>query len=387
MIGSAAHRFTFFAIVLGLSPLHVEAASFAATSLSDTVDAAPGDGICADDSGRCSLRAALMESNALRGPDSITLSAGTYLLSIAGTGEDAAATGDLDIRDDLSISGVAADATIIDGGAPVDRVFDIVPRGPIGPLVTIRGVTIQHGDPRVGGVDDSGGGIEIGDPNLLGRPALHLQDVVIRDCQATFGGGIFNGFGATVSILSSTIGPVNVAQFGGGIYTRDQRPFSLVNSTVSGNSAVAGGGGIDSFFHATVTLTAVTVTGNFAVSGSGLLREQGSGSVFLSDTIVADNGGAGTDCGGRPVSSRGNNLASDDSCNLTAPTDLPNTDPQLGSLALNGGHTPTHALLPGSPAADHIPLATCQRVDQRHVRRPQPQGRENCDIGAYESDQ
>ena len=54
-------------------------------------------------------------------------------------------------------------------------------------------------------------------------------------------------------------------------------------------------------------------------------------------------------------------------------------DPQLRN---NGGFTTTHALLPGSPAIDQIPLEACDSTtDQRGVKRPQGS---QCDIGAYE---
>src|SRR5438128_12398148 len=74
-------------------PAH--AASFTVNSTVDAVDAAPGDGACATLLGQCTLRAAVQETNALPGADIITLPAGTYTLSIAGAGEDAAASGDL----------------------------------------------------------------------------------------------------------------------------------------------------------------------------------------------------------------------------------------------------------------------------------------------------
>ena len=53
------------------------------------------------------------DANALPGPDVINLPAGTYTLTIGGTGEDAAATGDLDITSELTISGAGAGTTIV----------------------------------------------------------------------------------------------------------------------------------------------------------------------------------------------------------------------------------------------------------------------------------
>src|SRR5438874_7850918 len=71
----------------------------------DSVDVSPGDGVAQDSLGRTSLRAAIMEANALAGADTINVPAGTYALTRAGANEDAAATGDPDITGDLSIVG------------------------------------------------------------------------------------------------------------------------------------------------------------------------------------------------------------------------------------------------------------------------------------------
>jgi hypothetical protein len=50
-------------------------------------------------------------------------------------------------------------------------------------------------------------------------------------------------------------------------------------------------------------------------------------------------------------------------------------------LANNGGSTPTHALLEGSPAADGAGPG-CPATDQRGISRPQGL---RCDIGAFEA--
>ncbi len=75
----------------------ISAATFTVDSTTDSVDALPGDGLCADASGSCTLRAAIQETNALSGADTIILGPGTYLLTIPGNSEQNAATGDLDI--------------------------------------------------------------------------------------------------------------------------------------------------------------------------------------------------------------------------------------------------------------------------------------------------
>src|SRR5215217_60704 len=61
------------------------AAEFTLTSFDDDIngdfdDDTPGNGQCADINGRCTLRAAIEETNALAGADTITLPAGTYTL-------------------------------------------------------------------------------------------------------------------------------------------------------------------------------------------------------------------------------------------------------------------------------------------------------------------
>ena len=91
----------------------------------DTVDSNPGDGFCTDAQGECTLRAAIMEANNLVDPDVIVLPAGTYTLTIGGSGENQAMTGDLDITSKLTIVGAGRDLTTIDGNKGVvnDYVF------------------------------------------------------------------------------------------------------------------------------------------------------------------------------------------------------------------------------------------------------------------------
>jgi hypothetical protein len=112
------------------------------------------------------------------------------------------------------------------------------------------------------------------------------------------------------------------------------------------------------------------------------------GQLMLANGIVAKNphGGDWFIYSG-PILSRGYNLDSDGSCNLTGPTDRPGVDPLLVPLQNNSGPTFTHALLPGSPAIDAIPWGTngCGTTligDQRWPARPQAAGG-RCDTGAY----
>src|SRR6516165_8377355 len=54
-----------------------------------------------DATGHISLRSAIMAANARGGSNKVLLPSGTILLQIAGPGEDAGATGDLDISGNL----------------------------------------------------------------------------------------------------------------------------------------------------------------------------------------------------------------------------------------------------------------------------------------------
>src|SRR5205085_2252272 len=109
----------------------------------DVVD--PNDGVV-------SLREAVLAANASVGvPDTINLPAGTYVLTRVGADEDAAATGDLDITDRLTIVGSGAAATAIDGNLS-DRVFDLR-----SDALTLSRLTVRNG--RVTGPTAVGGGI------------------------------------------------------------------------------------------------------------------------------------------------------------------------------------------------------------------------------------
>ena len=92
-----------------------------------------------DATGHISLRSAIQAADAKGGSNNIILPSGTFTLTIAGAGEDASATGDLDINDNLTIKGKSSASTIIDGNN-LDRVFQI-----LGGKVSISNVTIQHG--------------------------------------------------------------------------------------------------------------------------------------------------------------------------------------------------------------------------------------------------
>ena len=243
-------RFLFFAFLYCSIPFVSYGASFAVNVTTDTQDTNSGDGVCSDPSGNCSIRAAIMEANALPGADIINIPAGVYLLSIVGSGEDLGLTGDFDITSDLTIIGVSALNTILNGDS-LDRVFHILNGG----VVDISGIEIREGFANPG----NGGGI-------LNEGVLSLIETHVSQnaCELNTGGTSAGGFGGgvsnegTLTIDQSTIffntsrggkgnngvtgggGGGSSPGFGGGIYNGPSGSITMVNSTVSGNQAIGG---------------------------------------------------------------------------------------------------------------------------------------------------
>jgi hypothetical protein len=114
--------------------------------------------------------------------------------------------------------------------------------------------------------------------------------------------------------------------------------------------------------------------------------------VTVRNSIIAGNtGSSGADCytDHYGILSGGYNLiGSTDNCSVSAAagdvTGFSYASLHLGPLQDNGGPTPTHALLGGSPAIDAIPGCNgAPATDQRGVLRPQGTA---CDTGAFETD-
>ena len=210
-----------------LSAAMVSPATFYATSLTDAV--APG-----------TLRQAVIQANATPGADTIMLRAGTYRLTLAGADEDAAATGDLDILQNLTIQGAGAMQTIIDASALGDRVFDAR-----GANLVIKNATI------LGGRAQQGAGVSMVDGNLT------LQNCRLIDNIAA---GVDEGNGE-----------------GGGIYHENgslvvRRTRFIGNQAMGAAAAVDGGfgrGGAISLHAATAAISKSTFSNNRASGGVG----------------------------------------------------------------------------------------------------------------------
>ena len=285
------------------------AVTFTVNTTTDTNDATPGDGLCADTGGACSLRAAIEETNALPGADIVKIPAGTYLLTLTGPGEDASATGDLDITDDLTLSGIDAASTVIDGNNS-DRVIHI----PGAATVQISKVTIQGGNPPGGctGCTNNGGGIlnhgnlRIMDSTVSGNTSklasgidnwgsLSVEfSVIDSNTGASYGGGIRNTAAASLNIINSTISNHTVGEIGGGI--ANEGITTITNSIIRGNSTTGNlrsGGGITNAIGGTMTINDSTISANTATSNGKAGAISNGGILTIRRSTLSGNATSG----------------------------------------------------------------------------------------------
>ena len=271
-----------------------------------------------------------------------------------------------------------------------------------------------------------GGGITnfISNPNNPSSATLILTDCTLDDNTNLYGGGIANGListdgndaipGGTITINRCTISN-NKALFSGAGISNLLGTVSLTNSTISGNliesQGPARGDGWSSIYDTgggcinlgQMTIDNCTICSNTSTGGGGIYTIDTSSdpgdiniSTRIKNTIVAGNQAAtGPDCSGL-FSSYGYNLVGSlpgDPAEYTfneeenPGTDIFGQNPNLGSLADNGGPTFTHALQAGSPAIDK---GSCSKIDGSPVSKDQrgeirPHLADGfCDIGAYE---
>ena len=220
-----------------LTATQANAATFTVNTTADLVDIAPGDGVCRATSPvpsneACSLRAAIQESNALPGPDVILLPAGVYRLTIPGKGEDAAATGDLDIVDDIEIEGSGLPMGNLIDGHGLDRVFDVV--APV--KVLISGVNIAKGNPGLG---EDGGAIWNMGQLVVKNARIYLNAALPASGNPAYGGAIYNFDGGDVKLMDTSL-LVNFSYAGGGLLNLGSA--ELTRATISSNKSTLGGG-------------------------------------------------------------------------------------------------------------------------------------------------
>jgi CSLREA domain-containing protein len=433
-MGFPGWRVMWAAFLVSVSAVPVMAQTFVVNSQADGVDAA-ANGVCetANGNGICTLRAAVMEANAVSGATILVPNGYDVVLTVPENGS--AAGGDLDLSATMTISSPLGARPTIRMGSIGSRIFEIGPDI----VVTLRRLQIRTAtaNNQLGGcisaagtlvledsslsdchslaINETGGGAlySTGTVNVvrstitdshaqgpggcvLGTGSLSIVDSTLSGCGATLGGGIYS---ATNGRLTRSTVTGSSATRGGGIYATGT--YRIVSSTISGNSASGSGGGISNA--ATMSLHNATVTRNRADSDSDGAGDGGgvenTGSFSFVNSLLANNFETASfmsgylvvigECLGT-ISSQGNNvvyLYSGSHCTING-TPPAEGDPKLADLADNGGYTATHIPLAGSPAINQGAIGGCTdvignplTVDQRGVKVPIGT---RCDIGAVE---
>ncbi len=277
----------------------------------DAPDAIPGDGVCSaagdTEHAICTLRAAIMEANALRGPDIVRLPPGGYALSIPSVGGDDPATGDLDVDTTLTLEGTGefAGETYIYPDAP-HRVIEVA----AGARVRMSRLTIESGDGSApGGGIANAGRLTLSNCNVISSrsessgggiyntQALVLEDTYVESNSAGGdGGGIANDGGRVVieggAVRQNasddgsgggvwSLGPVRLREvrfefndapngFGGGLY--NDYVLDVTDSSFEGNEAYVGGA-IANLGES--HLSGVALTRNQAALAGGAIENEG----------------------------------------------------------------------------------------------------------------
>lgn len=248
---------------------------------------------------------------------------------------------------------------------------------------------------------------------VTGNSTVNLSSLTISNGNtASFGAGIYNGFGCTLALSNCAVvanisgdnggGVANNGSFtaynctfannsaaftGGGIYTY-AGPVALLHCTVVSNStSIAHGGGLCNYSPIAGTsnyLTSTLVARNSALGHHDVIGVFTSGGYNLIGQIdyTTPNGGASS---GVATSGLTNGVNQDQVGSIGFPI-----DPKIGRLQNNGGPTPTMALLSNSPAIDQG-IRNGLLTDQRGAPRPfdfatsaNAGGGDGSDIGAIE---
>jgi len=238
----------------------------------------------------------------------------------------------------------------------------------------------------------------------------------------TCGNGGTGGSGAFYGVYMGALFPGSggVGGAGGGIYNAGL--LDLTSCTIALNQTGAGGYGGNAIEYS--SSSGLAALGGPGGDGGGILNDASSTNVVFCNTLIVQNlvniggnGGTNTDdyqtttlignSGATGIgfdlagdfTSQGFNLISigDDSTGFTNRLNADQVgtlanpiDPRLGPLQMNGGPTPTHALLPGSPALDQgnsFGIHTDQRGDKRPYNNKliaNASGGDGSDIGAFE---
>ncbi len=261
--------------------LAAPALTFTVNSTADTHDASPGNGICADGGGHCTLRAAVEEANALAGDDTITLPAGTYGLTLDSY---------INVTTNVTVNGAGRTTTILNGSQNDAQAFRVASSG----RLALNDLRIQDFD-YMGAIDNEQGTVVI-------------DNCAVSDNYHYYGngtGGAIENRGGVVTISSSTLSVNRAAKDGGAIYNDGGTVTISWNTILSGNEAIGGpsqrawGGAIYSSGGNVYINNYSEVTGNQAYTGGGAIGMSGGTlTIFLSQVSGNTVDASGWDGGG-----------------------------------------------------------------------------------------
>ncbi len=272
----------------------------------DRTDDTAAASACTASANDCSLRGAVAFANANIGT-TINIPAGTYRLTIAGTGEGFSGNnsiGDLDIRgNNTTIVGAGAGSTIIQQTTANDRVLEVNPDLNTNFITSISGVTISGGKETTA---VGGGGIVSGSQGN----SLTIASCAFTGNSATgtgsAGGGAISHLGGNLTVTNSTFDGNSTSTSGGAISYSAGDPFPRTASTgtltISGStfknntaSSTAGGGGALDVFNFNLSqgsyqVSSSSFSSNHAPNGSGgaIINESGPLTVTTS-SIYGNN--------------------------------------------------------------------------------------------------
>jgi hypothetical protein len=217
-----------------------------------------------------------------------------------------------------------------------------------------------------------------------------LRTQLWNNSAANNGGALylFNGAGATSSVVDSTLVSNVAGGVGGAIFTdgAGSAPTGdallLRNSTFYSNQAGNGGGALfTALTPIKVSNSTLKATSPAGATGT-VFRSDYQSAITAVDSIIAGN------CSGKPLLAA--SLRNIESPGITCGLNGSNysgilaSTLALGPLNYNGGPTPTLKPAAGSLAIDHGDNSQCQNHDQRGYSRPRSSGNQ-CDIGAVET--
>jgi len=316
------------------------------------------------------------------------------------------ATGTATGSNDGQTPGVYASAFLI---FQTSFIANLAPTGTGGAILLTGGGKLSYGTLglnidgyKTGTVGSIPGGVIAS--NFTGNVAGGSWDEVnngLLDPRAGSGGAIYASGYLSVLASSFVAGNTSTNANGGAIAYRDAgdsfSPLAIANATFSGNSAGVNGGAIANFADkgtgnsGKVVLINDTIDGNTATGAGGGFYNANitAAEIHVANSIFSNNSGAsGANCGGPSFTDDGGNVQfnPDETCGAAKVG-----DPLLSGAAPFGGINALVAVMQlGSTSAaqgagveavcDLAPIA-----DLDAALNSRPQGKPNCDAGAYES--